>query len=144
MRGRQLRDEWKPHYALRWRGRCCAISVIVVAVIARSTASSTDDKSLQFIYVPFRSKIFVRFLWLGGIPRQPELSTFRRFALLGLLLFLLLLLLLVAAHKSHDALMTLPVEGFNGTLRILLPHNNNEIRNMQSASETNGERERKR
>lgn len=62
-----------------------------------------------------------------------------------LLLFLLLLLLLVAAHKSHDALMTLPVEGFNGTLRILLPHNNNnnnEIRNMQSASGTDRERER--
>lgn len=32
--------------------------------------------------------------------------------------------------KSHDALMTLPVEGFNGTLRILLPpsSNNNVIR----------------
>lgn len=33
--------------------------------------------------------------------------------------------------KSHDALMTLPVEGFNGTLRILLPHNNNRNGNKK-------------
>lgn len=77
------RGEWKPHYTRKvgqvlWLS---SIPVIVVVVIARS-ASSTDDKSLQFIYVPFRSKIFVRFLWLGGIPRQPELSTFLRFPFL--------------------------------------------------------------
>lgn len=59
-------------------------------------------------------------------------------------MLLLLLLLLVAAHKSHDALMTLPVEGFNGTLRILLPHNNNNNNNeicRVRAGQTERERE---
>lgn len=77
-KGAGQRDEWKPHS--RW-GRCVLYCAVLLQLPSYCCSPNTDDKSLQFIYVPFRSKIFVRFLWLGGIPRQPELSTFLRFPL---------------------------------------------------------------